>query len=210
MKIMGRKIRLAVLSCLLGALVMDSALAGRISVWLDEEDKIVVGFVRASQENPRIGWQDCADAVNQVRRGLGLAPTRTAEACRHRWDRFFKKHNPELRFHGKCDVLRRDWGDDESRLLVECVDQYENGTAVDWEVISQLMRANGYNRSASECRDHWKIIAPRAGSLRTTAPAPVMPDSVPGDPYQVPGDQEPFGGFPSFKDNPGFDGDWGD
>lgn len=204
---MGRKIRLAVLSCLFGTLSM-----GHAEWWGTGEDRIIIEFIKASQENLEISWKDCADAVNQRRMELGFESTRTVEACRHRWDSCLKKHNPKLRFRGEYAVLRRNWKDDENRLFVECVDQRENETFVDWEAVSRIMRINRWNRSASECRAHWKVIAPRAGSLRTTAPVPAVPDQVPGDLGQVPGGQGPFEGLSYYGDNPGFGnlgyGDW--
>jgi hypothetical protein len=196
MKTMMGKIHLAVLGCLLGALSV-----GHAERWIDEEDQKVVEFVKASQTNPMLGWQNCADAVNQVRSELELEPIRTSEACRRRWMRDLKERNPELQFHGKCPRMRRPWTTDESQLLVACVGRCGNGNSIDWNAVSQSMASRGQNRSAPECREHWKTIAPYPWRIITPwvdfprmAAAEIVPELAAA--AQAPDAQGTFGELP--------------
>jgi hypothetical protein len=202
MKTMMGKIHLAVLGCLLGALSV-----GHAERWIDEEDQKVVEFVAASQENLMLDWPDCANAVNQVRSELGLEPIRTAEACRHRWVRYLKERNPGLKFRGKYLWMRRLWSTEESRLLVACVNQYAGRDSVDWEAVSRAMNTRGRNRTARECRAHWKIITShwRAIALSVDPPRTATPGAAAA--VQAPDAQEAFDESLVLEDEPVLDED---
>jgi hypothetical protein len=150
------KTKLVTVCCLFG--LLSTGQAGWAEKWIPEEDEVVVEFIRkaAAEECIIIIWPYCADAVNAFRSKLRLPPTRTAEACRDRWDHFIKKAHPDVAESCKCrSWVKSKWTEDEDRIFLEVVEKHRSGGRIDWKGVAQDV---GRGISVAQCRKHYKVL----------------------------------------------------
>jgi hypothetical protein len=148
------KIRLAVLSCLLGALA-----AGGSGYWKPEEDAILVQFIRDGMEDTYLTMLDATDRINAWRRENGWAGERTKEGVYDRWHHHLQAEYPELIFQKTARSTRRVWSNAEKRDLQILVERNADKEGkIEWVTVREDMCRRGWRRSPSTCRNKWRNI----------------------------------------------------
>lgn len=184
------KIRLVVLSCLLGALT-----AGGSDLWNPEEDAILVQFILDNMKDPYLTPLDCVDRINAWRRENGWVRKRTEVGvykCWRRWRQHLQAKYPELIFQRTARSTRKVWSYAEKGDLRTLVKQNtdEEGK-IKWDAVCEGMCQKKWRRSSAACREKWRkceINMPQAKfaltlSLQELCPSPVreeggIPDVV--------------------------------